>query len=224
LQTEALSRKEEERQIFERLAMLAGVDVVPGSIRQERPPAHDIECEAVGDGPWAVELVALDAPHTRTRLQNMHTTNEAWDRAFALRSRMEQEALKSRCGDMCISTHFDEAARARDRTRLMRLIQDRLLSLPVGFSGELFSDIDALAEVDWARAGRDSVKDGPHIVASSAGYGLPPQHATICEKLIEKTYRTGAPLELFVYSRHDEVDGHRSNGYRTMVAVTGLMK
>jgi hypothetical protein len=37
---------------------------------------------------------------------------------------------------------------------------------------------------------------------------LPPQLEKIEEKLVAKTYRTDAPLELFAYSRHDEVDGH----------------
>src|ERR1700730_11724015 len=141
--TEDLTKEQVERRIFEALAPLVGMEVVSGSIRQKRPPAPDIECEAKSIGPKAVELVALDAPQTRMRLENMRTTNEAWDRAFALRSAVEQEALKSRCGDMLLSVHFDEAAGARDRTRLMHLIQDRLLGLPVGFSGELYSDIDA---------------------------------------------------------------------------------
>lgn len=206
--TEDLTKEQAERRIFEALAPLVGMEVVPGSIRQKRPPAPDIECEAIGVGPWAVELVALDAPHTHTRLENMRGTKEMWDRAFALRSRIEQEALNARCGDMFLSVHFDETAGARDRTRLMHLIQDRLLGLPVGFSGELYSDIDAPAEVDWAKVFHGSVKDGPHIVAPSAGHLLPPQLEKIQEKLVAKTYRTDAPLEIFAYSKHDEVDGH----------------
>jgi hypothetical protein len=206
--TEDLTKEQVERRIFEALAPLVGLSVVPGSIRQLRPPAPDIECEVIGVGPKAVELVAVDAPQTRRRLESMRTTNEAWNRAFALRSAVEKEALKSRCADMFLSVHFDEAAGARDRTRLMHLIQDRLLGLPVGFSGELYSEIDAPAEVDWAKVFHSNVKDGPHIVSPSAGHWLPPQLEKIQEKLVAKTYRTDAPLELFAYSRHDEVDGH----------------
>jgi hypothetical protein len=50
-------------------------------------------------------------------------------------------------------------------------------------------------------------RKGPHITTSSAGSWLPPQLDKIREKLVDKTYRTDAPLELFAYSRHDEVDG-----------------
>ena len=206
--TEELTKEQVERRIFEALAPLVGMEVVPGSIRQNQPPAPDIECEAVGVGPWAVELVALDDPLTHTRLENMRGTIETWDRAFALRSAVEQEALTARCADMFLSVHFDEASGARDRTRLMHLIQDRLLGLPAGFSGELYSDIDAPPEVDWAKVFHGNVKDGPHIVAPSAGYWLPPQLDKIREKLVDKTYQTDAPLELFAYSRHDEVDGY----------------
>jgi hypothetical protein len=52
------------------------------------------------------------------------------------------------------------------------------------------------------------LKDCPHIVAPSAGYWLPPQLEKIREELVTKAYHTDAPLELFAYSRHDEVDGH----------------
>jgi hypothetical protein len=47
-----------------------------------------------------------------------------------------------------------------------------------------------------------------HITTSSAGSWLPPQLDKIREKLVDKTYRTNVPLELFAYSMHDEVDGH----------------
>ena len=67
--TEELTKEQIERRIFEALAPLVGMDVVPGSIRQLTPPAPDIECETRGSGPKAVELVALDAPHTRMPLR-----------------------------------------------------------------------------------------------------------------------------------------------------------
>lgn len=203
-----MTKEQAERRIFEALAPLVGVEVVPGSIRQKRPPAPDIECDAIEAGLWAVELVALDDPQTHTRLENIRTTLEAWDRAFAMRSAVEQEALKGRCSDMLLSVHFDEATGSRDRARLMHLIQERLLALPVGLSGELYGEIDAPPETDWAKVFHGNVNDGPHIVAPSAGYWLPPQLDKIRGKLVDKTYRTDSPLELFAYSKHDEVDGH----------------
>jgi hypothetical protein len=206
--TEALSKEEIERRIFEALAPLVGAEIVPESIRQAPPPAPDIECEAKDFGPWAIELVALDDPHTRTRLQNMRVTNQTWDRALATRSAAEQEKLKTRCDNMFLSIHIDEAAGVRDRTRIMSLIQDRILTLAAGFSGKIFHDVDAPPEVSWATIGYSHVKDGPHISTSSAGFWLPPQLDKIREKLVDKNYQTHAPLELFAYSQHDEVDGH----------------
>jgi hypothetical protein len=168
------------------------LDVVPGSIRQKPPPAPDFECEAKGIGPKAVELVTLDAPHTRGRLENIRITT-GWTQAFAARYPAEQQVLKARRDDMFLSVHFDETAGARDRTRLKHLIQDRLLGLQAGFSGELFGDFDAPAEVEWARAGHGNIMDGQHIVAPSAGFWLPPQLDKICEKLIAKTFGSSRP-------------------------------
>ena len=133
-----------------------------------------------------------------------------------MRPPIEREALDARCGNMCLSVYFDEAAGTRDRSRLMNLIHDRLLKLPPGFSGELFNDFDAPTDVDWATASHCNVKEGPHIVAPSAAYWLPPQLDKIQEKLTAKTYRADAPLELFAYSRHDEVDGHVDSSHREM--------
>jgi hypothetical protein len=53
-----------------------------------------------------------------------------------------------------------------------------------------------------------SKTDGPRMIAPSAGKLLRPQVDKIEEKLTAKTYRTSAPLELFAYSAHDEVDGY----------------
>jgi len=125
---EVLSKEQIERRIFEALAPLVGVEVELESIRQEPPPAPDIECRAIGSGPWAVELVALDAPHTRTRLENMRLTNQAWNRALAARSPAEQEELKARSDDLLLSVHMNEAAGSRVRARIMSQIQDRLPS------------------------------------------------------------------------------------------------
>jgi hypothetical protein len=48
-----------------------------------QPDPPDIICDVVGEGRLAIEIVALDAPQTRSRLDNMITTDEAWERAAA---------------------------------------------------------------------------------------------------------------------------------------------
>jgi hypothetical protein len=91
----------------------------------------------------------------------------------------------------------------------MTLIQDRLLKLPAEFSGELYENkLEMPPGVHWARAARGAHENGPQIIAPSAGYWLPPQVDKIREKLVDKVYQTSAPLELFAYSEHDEVDAH----------------
>jgi hypothetical protein len=206
--TQVLTKEEVERRIFEALAPLVGADVVPGSIRRDKPPAPDIECQTKADGPWAVELVALDAQHTRTRLRNMAATNQAWDRAISKRPVAEQAQLRTRSADLHLSVNLSESAGTRDRAAIMTLIQDRLLTLPAGFAGEIFNVLNAPADVHYAAASRSQVEKGPHITTSSVGSWLPPQLDKIQEKLVAKTYRTDAPLDLFAYSEHDEVDGH----------------
>jgi hypothetical protein len=206
--TQALTKQQLERRIFEALAPLVGADVVPGSIRQLDPPAPDIECETKASGPWAIELVALDAQDTRTRLRNMGTTSQAWDRALSMRPVAEQAQLKAQSADLHLSVNLSESAGTRVRTKIMALIQDRLLKLPAGFSGPIFNALNAPPDVFHASANRGLVRNGPHITTSSAGPWLPPQLDKIREKLVDKSYRTAAPLELFAYSEHDEVDGH----------------
>jgi hypothetical protein len=183
---------------FEALAPLVGVEVELGSIRQEPPPAPDIECRAIGSGPRAVELVALDAQHTRTQLENMRLSNQTWVRALAERSPAEQEELKARSDDMLLSVHMSEAAGTRVRTRIMSVIQNRMRAMPENFSGPIFNEHNAPVEVNHASVSHGHVEGGPHISTSSAGSWLPPQLDKIREVLVDKNYRTDAPLELFV--------------------------
>ena len=111
----ALSKAQVERRVFERLAPLAGYQVAPDSIRQDPPPAPDIECEVVGEGVLAVELVALDHESTRTRLSNMFSTREAWDRALGTRPSWEKIRLSAECENVFLSLLFDESAGSRSR-------------------------------------------------------------------------------------------------------------
>jgi len=203
-----LSKEEKERRIFEALAPLALIDVVPGSIRQEIPPAPDILCEATGIGSIAIELVALDAEYTRKRLQNLGTVDVAWSRALSARPQSEQAEVTAQSADMWLSIHFHEDAGTRVRTKIMTEVQSRLLAMSPTFEGHLFDAHDMPAEVHFARVSR-GLTDGPHFSTSSAGSWMPPQLAKIRGKLVDKKpYRTNAPLELFAYSEHDEVDGH----------------
>jgi hypothetical protein len=91
----ALTKEEIEFRVFEALAPLAGLNVVPGSILQPPPPAPDIYCEIAGAGPLAVELVAIDDDETRTRLNHMYNTKEAWRRALSKWPPREQAQVQA---------------------------------------------------------------------------------------------------------------------------------
>jgi hypothetical protein len=137
-----LTKAQVELRVFERLASLAGYHVVPGSIRQNPPPAPDIACEVVGVGPLTVELVALDHEDTRTRLSNMFLTDDAWDRALKTRPQLEQARMRAECDDVFLSLQFDESAGSRTRRDALLAIQDRILALAPRFAGTLFSGAD----------------------------------------------------------------------------------
>ena len=196
------SKQEYERSVFEALAPLVGLVVVPGSIRQPDPP--DIVCEIVGGGPLAVELVAIDAVDTRTRLNNMFNTKEAWARAVATWSSTEQAQLHSDTGDVFLSLDFRNEAGMRDRVTALTAIQKLLLARR-GFVGKV--PLDAIGRppgLEDATVFRGSVKNGPRISPFSVGSWMPPQVSQIEKKLRDKTYPTGIPLELFAYATHDE--------------------
>ncbi len=203
----ALSKAQVERRVFERLAPLAGYRVAPDSIRQDPPPAPDIECEVVGEGVLAVELVALDHESTRTRLSNMFSTREAWDRALGTRPSWEKIRLSAECENVFLSLLFDESAGSRSRRDAICRIQDHLLALGPAFDGSVFADAELPAGLHDAVVHRGHVTKGPQISAPSAGYWLPPQIDKIREKLTAKRYQTTGPLDLFAYATHDEPDG-----------------
>jgi hypothetical protein len=206
--------KNVELRIFEALAPLAGETVVAGSIQQLDPPAPDIECQTL-NGPWAVELVAIDAGSTRNRLSNMFSADEAWNRALKARSTSEQAQLRVLCDCVALSVIFHESAGSRVQTRLMGEIQNRILAHPAGFSGELYDELELPPELHHARVTPIKViTNGPRIASSSAGYSLTPQVDKIRVKLTDKTYETNAPLELFAYMEHDDIDGSIVNHLR----------
>lgn len=202
------AQQQDERFIFERLAALAGMRIVPDSIRQNDPPAPDIECEVEGLGPIAVELVALDARYTRMRRANMRTACAAWERALPRLSASQQARLRAECEDVFLSLLISNDAGTRDRTELMHKIQKEILTKPRGFKGDLFGPPDFPHGLSKATMHRGGVTNGPRISCPSVGSVLQPQLEMIEEKLSRKTYRTSAPLELFAYSTHDEVDAH----------------
>ncbi len=203
-----LTKAQIERHIFESLMPLTGRAIVAGSIRQNNPPAPDIECVVADTGSLAVELVALDDNETRTRLRNMNATKETWFRALSGHSAPDQSRLGTECADMFLSVTIDNAAGLRDRTAIMKIIQDELLRKPPRFSGPLFNPMNLPVGLYRAMVHRGHVVNGPRISSPSAGNVLPMQVDRIRDKLMDKTYRTMSPLELFAYSIHDEVDAY----------------
>ncbi|WP_211474919.1 hypothetical protein [Collimonas humicola] len=195
-----MTKAQDERRIFALLASCAGLAVVPDSIRQNNPPAPDIECRIQGFGPLAIELLALDAPDTRKRLQNMDATSDAWKHAFETWPTTVQEKLREECNDVFMVLSISNDAGARDRKELMTSIQEQLFKKPTGFTGNLCQGVKVIRG--------DDITNGPQINAPSAGSWLMPQISKIEEKLTSKIYCTSAPLELFAYSTHDEVDAH----------------
>lgn len=199
-----LTKEQSELRVFESLLPLTGRLAVPGSIQQNKPPAPDIECVIQGGGLLAVELVALDDDETRTRLGNMYATQEAWQRALARHPAPAQSRLIAECSDAFVNVAFDNAAGLRDRTAIMKSIQDELLRRPPGFSGTLSAPN---LPPTGATVHRGHVVNGPRIFAFSVSSPQPIQTQKIREKLVEKApYQTTAPLELFGYSVHDDVD------------------
>jgi|GEM_PF-6250204 len=200
--TAAQDKARSEREIFELLAPLAGLIVVPGSIKQNDPPAPDIECQIRDFGPLAVELVALDAVATRTRLQNMNGTGDAWNRALRKWSTEQQEQLRLKSANVFLVLNNGNETGQRGRTELMRLVQEQLLVKSINFIGELSecSGIEVIRGPD--------IKNGPEFNVPSSGDWLMPQISKLEEKLTVKTYRTSAPLELFAYCLHDDIDAH----------------
>ena len=120
-------KQQEERHIFDVLAALIGLNVVPGTVRQHSPPLPDIECEIVDLGSLAVELVALDDKQTRTRIANMLSTTRAWAHALSGQSPINQDALQKECCDIDLYVEFNEYAGLRDRQCAMQAIQVCLL-------------------------------------------------------------------------------------------------
>jgi hypothetical protein len=211
----AMTKQQNERRIFELLASWAGLILVPNSIQQKNPPAPDIECQVQGFGSLAVELVALDAPNTRKRLQNMNATLDTWKLALKKWTTAEQKKLCAECNNVFLVLLISNEAGTRDRTELMESIQEQLLTKPSGFIGELYSPRELYdfgerlhgCQRVSVRRGND-ITNGPRINAPSGGSWQMPQIQKIKEKLTAKTYHTSAPLELFAYSTHDEVDAH----------------
>jgi hypothetical protein len=203
-----LTKSELERRIFEALLPLTGMVLVPGTLKQKNPPAPDIECEVVSLGSLAVELVALDAQGTRTRLNNMFDTDGAWEKALTRWGPSERARLNAECANVILGLQIENGAGSRARKQIFEEVQKFLLAAPEGFTGNLFSYKELPKGLIAARVSRGSITQGPRIVAPSAGSWLMPQIEKIEEKLTDKAYQTSAPLELFAYSTHDEVDAH----------------
>ncbi|WP_138927747.1 hypothetical protein [Verminephrobacter aporrectodeae] len=203
------SDSEREIRIFKELASVAKLILVPNTVRHPVPPAPDIECQVQGAGLLAVELVALDSENTHTRLANMHATLDCWKDAIKTWGPTEQERLRCSCENAHLSISICNDAGKRDRTRIMKSIQEQLLKKPDNFIGEL--DLESSSDkcktsVTVFRG--DDIVCGPRIFAPSGYEWQMPQICKIKQKLVDKTYKTSDPMDLFAYSIHDDVDSH----------------
>jgi hypothetical protein len=200
-----LTKQEFERRVFEELALLAGLQVVPGTISQPDPP--DIVCEIVGKGPLAVELVSIDAPETRSRLDNMSAMDDAWSRALATQPTETQTSIVAETADVFFSIVFDSQAGLRDRTKALRAVQEFLLQHS-GYVGALpLNVVGRNHRIASATIHRGHVTRGPKFSHFSAGRWLPPQVSVVKAKLRPGRYqKSDIPIELFAYAVHDEPD------------------
>jgi len=161
-----------ERRTFEVLASLIGWSVVPSSIQQPPPPHPDIKCEVVGLGPMAVELVALDPPSTRLRMNNMFGTPDAWHHAMTQWSEAEQQMLQADLRNAHVSPHFANEAGTRDRSLALYVLQSFLLARP-GFTGRVTAeDLEYPRGFHWANVGRFEINNGPQVSSPSGDYQL----------------------------------------------------
>jgi hypothetical protein len=195
-------KAQSELLIFCRLISLSGLSVVPGSIRQNAPPAPDILCQIEGRGDLAVELVALDVDLTRTRLNNMLVASSAWDEAMKKWPNSDRLRLSLFCKDIHIGFFTDGFGGSRDQAHFMKQIQESILNIAPDFEGFLpdCSGVKVTRGVD--------IVNGPQITPFSSGSWKMPLILKIQEKLSEKIYETEFSLELFAYTIWDEVGAH----------------
>lgn len=199
-----LAKSERERRIFEALAQLAGWEIAPNSISQPDPP--DIVCEVTNLGHLGIELVAIDAEETRSRLDNMPNTEEAWHRALANCSHDVQIRLATENADAFFSIIFANDAGLRDRTRAMNAIQQFLLEHPNHQGAVPLRAVGRPSGLSSLIIHRGQVSRGPKFSHFSAGRWLPPQVSKLEAKLRPGRYKCEFPLELFAYAVHDEPD------------------
>lgn len=155
-----------ERRKFEMLAPLVGWQVVPGSIQQPNPPQPDLLCDVGGVGPLAVELVSLDDPATRRRLQNMFNTNHAWACALNVWSPVQQRVLLAHLGDAFITPQFHNEADVQARAQALYALQQLLFS-NLSRRGRIGPDeIGNPLGFECAHIHRGSVTNGPQLQTS----------------------------------------------------------
>ncbi len=204
------AKAQTERAFFEALAPLAGFAVDLSTMRQHNPPAPDIECTLTNGAPFSAELVALDDPATRTRLTNMVNTKACWYDARDTWPATEQAAIAAFSRDLWLSAIFTNDAGQRDRKRVFIEVQRLLLDLPSNFEGDLLVALRTAGmavRVQYMRAHRGGTT-GIRISAPSSGGWHAPNHTALRAKLMHVPYMSGAPVHLFAYSEHDDLDAH----------------
>lgn len=192
---------------FKRLAPLAGIAVDMGSIRQPDPPAPDIECALIDGSPFAAEMVALDDPDTRRRLTNMMGSKACWYDARDKWPAEQQVAINELSRDLTLSCLFDNAAGQRDRRRVFIEVQRFLLKAP-GYAGDLTAHLRAVGAADRVQriTAHRGGSTGIRISAPTAGGWQAPNHDALLAKLRHPPYQSAAPVHLFAYSEHDNLN------------------
>jgi len=202
-----VNKAKTELAYFQQLAPLAGIVVDVASIRQRGPPAPDIECALVDGDPFSAELVALDDPATRTRLTNMMGTKASWYEARDTWSTGQQIAIEALSRDLSLSCLFDNAAGQRVRRQAFVEVQRFLLNEP-GYAGDLTAHLRAVGVAGGVRqiTAHRGGSTGVRISAPTAGGWFAPNYAALLGKLTHPPYQSAAPVHLFAYSEHDNLD------------------
>lgn len=209
--TQQLTTKQRnERSTFQQLAALIDLSIDPDSIRQNAPPAPDVECVLASGSTFAAELVSLDSSATQVRINNTTNTKACWYDALKMWPHPQRLRLQEISRDLVLYCMFKNSAGRMDRREAFKEVQGALLQRPANWKGDLLAHLGQVKPKGLQRLRVDrSGHTGVRISAPTVGKLLEPDYAKLLQKLTQKNYKTTASvLHLFAYSDHDELDGH----------------